>query len=136
MWHKKGIKPSFTARLFSLLLPVFILNLCILVPTPRTKQEATYSYTRKGPSTKRGNKFLLEVAIDRLVGCTTDLPDNTGSGLLEELNEVKEHWHHDVAVKINLFGAHYIENIHGDLSDSLFRLFEDTRFSPPPEYVA
>lgn len=127
--------PSFCTRVFSLLLPVFILNLCILVPVPKTTQTAFDVKAERPVPPKRTNKFLLEIVFDRVAGCSSELPDTTGSSLLEELNEVKEDWHHDVAILLH-FEGHYTENLHGSLTVPLFLFLEDARLSPPPEYFA
>lgn len=127
--------PTICSRVFSLLLPVFILNLCILVPIPKAEQSSSFIENGQQVPLKRNNRFLLEIAFDGMTGCSTKLPDNTGSSLLEELNEVKEDWHHNVPIQL-YFEGYYTENIHGTLTAPLFPFLRDSRFSPPPEYVS
>lgn len=135
MWRKKGKLPSFCTRVFALLLPVFILNLCILVPVPKASQRASVQKNELSVPLKRNNRFLLEIVFDHIANCSTDLPDSTGSGLLEELNEVKEDWHHDVPIRLH-FEGYYTENLQGQITHPLFQFLEDARLSPPPEYVS
>lgn len=135
MWLKKGKVPFFCTRVFALLLPVFILNLCVLVPIPKTAQAASVQKNERSLPLKRNNKFLLEIVFNQLASCHTDLPDSTGSGLLEELNEVKEDWHHNVPIRLQ-FEGYYTENLQGELIHPLTQILEDARLSPPPEYVA
>lgn len=118
------------------MLPVFILNLCVLVPIPKAEQTASVVKAGQPVPPKRNNKFLLEIVFDRLAGCSSDIPDNASSGLLEELNEVKEDWHHDVVISLHFEGHYYTENMHGSLTVPLFLLLEDARLSPPPEYIS
>lgn len=113
-----------------------ILNLLVLVPMPRqavqVSQAGVYGQV---PSKKRANKFMLEVVFDFLGNRSSELPDNTGASLLEELNEVKELWHHE-PVTCSVFQVYFTKNLHGSAADSLFHFWEDARYSPPPEYLA
>lgn len=117
------------------MLPVFILNLCILVPLPKASQTVSFGQNERSIPLNRNNQFLLEIVFDHLTGCSSELPANTGTGLLEELNEVKEDWHHDVAIQL-YFEGYYTENMHGFVTHPMFLLLEDARHSPPPEYVS
>lgn len=127
--------PSFCTRVFALLLPVFILNLCILVPVPKEVKAAASVQAEQPTPPKRTNKFLLEIVFDHVAGCSSDIPAGTATSLLEELNEVKEDWHHDVPIRLR-FEGYYTENMQGQLVHPLFLLLEDARLSPPPEYAA
>lgn len=136
MWTKANIRSSFLAKTISVLLPVFILNLCILVPVPQTKKvpESSVSVTKKTPQRKKGKSMLAFVA-DYITDRNADIPGGNGSGLLEELNEVKEDWHHDLP-PVNTFRIYTVKQVHASLTEPLFLFLEDARFSPPPEDIA
>jgi len=129
--HKK--KVTGFAKLLSVLLSVFVLNLCISVPpTSKFDDRAVEKYQS---ASKSGNKLLLQYAFDCLTGECVDMGTNSGSTLLEELNEVKEDWCFHVA-ESNIFLWYNIANQHPPHTPSYFLFLEDARLSPPPEFKA
>lgn len=129
MTPKNNIRHPFSLKILSILMSVFVLNLCILVPVPATCSECT-EVVSGITKQKKSNRFFLEIALDYLADRDCQIPDSASTGLLEEL---REDWHHEVAYSKDFHG-YYTENIHGSYTDLLFTFMEDARFSPPPEY--
>jgi hypothetical protein len=122
------------AKLISILLSVLVLNLCISVPSNITTDGVDVPHYESNQTTN-SNRFLLQFAFECIAGECIDIETNSGTDILEELNEVKENWHHQIA-DINSFGTFFTENLHPPHHPFLFLFLEDARLSPPPEFQA
>lgn len=117
-------------RVMSLILGILILNLCIQVPSHNKPHSLGKSSEKL--YTSFDNRFILEAVGSWLLDSTNQIPDNTSSGLLEELNENHVNWIHSPMWES--FG--FSETLISSVTESVevhYSLCQDLRFSPPPE---
>lgn len=117
-------------RVISLILGILILNLCAQVPSHKYPYSIVKSSEKSYPSFD--NHFILEAVANWLLENNTQIPDNTSSGLSEELNENHVNWFHSPMWES--FG--FSETLISSVTESVevhYSLCQDLRFSPPPE---
>lgn len=128
-------KITWPAKLLSVLLAVFILNLCVSIPPGKIDQRLSGNTKEQVSKNKPSNKFLLQFAFEFLVEDNIEISSNASSTLLEELNEVKEDWCHQ-QFEHSKFLSFYIEKLHPPHPPSFFSFLVDARLFPPPEIQA
>jgi len=114
----------------SLILGILILNLCIQVPSHNKLHDFGKSSEKEYHSID--NRFILEIVSIWMGDYSSQIPENTSSDLLEELNENYLNWFHSP----NCEPKGFSENLISSITESVeihYSLCQDLRFSPPPE---
>lgn len=134
MVRKRHNQYTWPTKFLSVLLAVFVLNLCVTIPSIKTGS-CFPSSIKQFAGNKKNTQFLIQAFVEFLTGDNVEISPNSSMNLLEELNEVKEDWCHQ-SFEYKIFLNFYTDKEHPPHFLSLFILLEDSRFSPPPELLA